>query len=65
MITEQQFNAPSSSSPLLETAWATIEAANDLGDDRAVEICRRVIDATLRGDLPAKGDIDAIFNFFD
>jgi hypothetical protein len=49
---------------LLESAWTILEAANDLRDTATVETCRRVIDATLRGDPPAKSDIDVVFNFF-
>jgi hypothetical protein len=59
-----QLNAETSSSPLLDTAWAILEAANDLGDTATVEICRRVIDATLRGDNRAQSDIDVIFDYF-
>ena len=42
-----------------------MEAANDLRDDAAVDVCRRVIDAILRGDSPSKSDTDVIFNFFE
>jgi hypothetical protein len=63
MLIEQQL-APSGNL-LLETAWATMEAANDLRDGATVDICRRVIDAVLRGDSPAKSDTDVIFNFFE
>lgn len=63
MFIEQQLSP--SGNPLLETAWATIEAANDLRDNTTVNICRRVIDAILRGDPPAKSDAEAVFNFFD
>jgi hypothetical protein len=59
-----QLNAEMSGSPLLDTAWAILEAANDLRDVVTVETCRRVIDATLRGDLPAKADIDVMFDYF-
>jgi hypothetical protein len=59
-----QLNPDMSGSPLLDTAWAILEAANDLRDVATVETCRRVIDATLRGDLPAKTDIDVMFDYF-
>ena len=35
--------------PLIDTAWSILEAANDLRDWRAVEACRQVIDESLRG----------------
>jgi hypothetical protein len=50
--------------PLLETAWTILEAANDLGDHAAVEVCRRVIDTALGGGLPAPSDINTILEFF-
>jgi hypothetical protein len=49
---------------LMDTAWSILEAANDLGDNATVEVCRRVIDATLRGAAPAKSDINVVFDFF-
>jgi len=61
---DEQINTVASSNPLLESAWAILEAANDFRDVAAVETCRRIIDATLRGDLPAKSDIDVVYNFF-
>jgi hypothetical protein len=62
MIIDQ--NAVASGKPLMDTAWTILEAANDLGDSAAVEACRRVIDATLRGGAPARSDINTIFEFF-
>jgi hypothetical protein len=47
-----------------ETAWAVLEAANDLGDTVTVEACRRVIDANLRGDAPATSDMAVVVGFF-
>lgn len=59
-----QLNAETSTSPLLDTAWATLETANDLRDIATVDVCRRVIDATLRGDVAAQSDITIIFDYF-
>jgi len=59
-----QMNTVVPSNPLLDTAWTILEAANDLGDRATVEVCRRVIDASLRGVAPAKSDINAISDFF-
>ena len=47
-----------------ETAWAVLEAANDLGDSVTVDACRRVIDANLRGDPPATSDMALVVGFF-
>jgi hypothetical protein len=47
-----------------ETAWAVLEAANDLGDTVTVEACRRVIDASLRGDRPSTSDMAVVVAFF-
>jgi hypothetical protein len=49
---------------LLDTAWLTLEAANDLRDTATVETCRRVIDATLRGAAPEPSDIHGISDYF-
>lgn len=47
-----------------ETAWAVLEAANDLGDTVTVDACRRVIDASLRGDPPSTSDMAVVVAFF-
>lgn len=59
-----QMNAGLLGKPLMDTAWTTLEAANDLGDGATIEVCRRVIDASLRGVAPASSDISIIFDFF-
>jgi hypothetical protein len=50
--------------PLIDTAWSTLDAANDLRDWPVVEACRRVIDASLCGKTPAEADLNTIFGFF-
>ena len=47
-----------------ETAWTVLDAANDLGDTMTVDACRRVIDADLRGETPARSDIAVLSAFF-
>jgi hypothetical protein len=47
-----------------ETAWTVLDAANDLGDTTTVDACRRVIDADLRGEAPARSDIAVLSAFF-
>lgn len=60
-----QMNSVAPGKPLMDTAWTILEAANDLGDRATVDVCRRVIDASLRGKAPAQSDIDTIFRFFE
>ena len=50
--------------PLIDLAWSTLDAANDLRDWTAVEACRRVIDASLCGETPAETDLRTISGFF-
>lgn len=47
-----------------ETAWTVLAAANDLGDSITVDACRRVIDADLRGEAPARSDVAVLSAFF-
>ena len=49
--------------PSGETAWTVLDAANDLGDRMTVDACRRVIDADLRGEAPARSDVDVLTAF--
>jgi len=48
----------------LDAVWIVLEAANDLGDDATVEICRRVIDANLNGAPAFQSDLRVIFDYF-
>ena len=50
--------------PAGETAWTVLDAANDLGDFLTVDACRRVIDADLRGEAPARSDVAVLSAFF-
>jgi hypothetical protein len=50
--------------PPSDPAWTVLDAANDLGDAVTVDACRRVIDANLRGDVPATSDMALIAAFF-
>jgi hypothetical protein len=50
--------------PSVDTAWLVLEAANDFGDELAVEACRRVIDADLNGELASQSDLRLIFDYF-
>jgi hypothetical protein len=55
--------AQSDRSPV-DAAWLVLEAANDLGDDAAVEACRRVIDASLNGGTAAPADLHVVQHYF-
>jgi hypothetical protein len=48
----------------LNTAWIVLEAANDLGDHATVEICRRVIDASLNGAAASPFDMHVVTEYF-
>ena len=48
----------------VDTAWLVLEAANDLGDEATVEVCHRVIDASLRGTPPAQADLHLVIDYF-
>ena len=51
--------------PIVSTAWSVLEAANDLDDGPTVEACLRVIGADFSGALPARSDINIVFDFFN
>ena len=51
-------------SAAVDTAWMVLEAANDLGDQATVAVCRRVIDAGLNGRPPSVSDIQVIQAYF-
>ena len=59
-----QLDSATSDGPLVDTAWSVLDAANDLRDTDAVEACRRVIDAYLRGGVSAQSDISVVLDFF-
>jgi hypothetical protein len=50
--------------PSGEAAWTVLDAANELGDTITVDACRRVIDADLRGEAPARSDMAVLTAFF-
>jgi hypothetical protein len=50
--------------PTGDTAWSVLDAANELGDSMTVDACRRVIDADLRGEVPARSDVAVLSAFF-
>ena len=57
-------NATMQSEIPLDTVWSILEAANELGDTHTVDACRRIIDATWRGDAPGQSDLNAVAAFF-
>jgi hypothetical protein len=48
----------------VDAAWLVLEAANDLGDQAAIEACRRVIDAELTGAAARSADVDLVLGYF-
>jgi hypothetical protein len=48
----------------LDSAWAVLEAANDLGDTAAVDACRRVIDANFTGTPACQSDLQVVSDYF-
>jgi len=48
----------------VDAAWIVLEAANDLGDHAVVEACRRVIDASLNGNLASQSDLQVVSGYF-
>ena len=49
----------------LDAVWMVLEAANDLGDTPTVEVCRRVIDASLNGRAASPFDLHIILEYFN
>jgi len=47
-----------------DSAWAVLEAANDLGDTATVDACRRVIDANFTGTPACQSDLQIVFDYF-
>jgi hypothetical protein len=48
----------------LDTARTVLEAANDFKDEATAAICRRVIEASMKGAQPALSDLRIINNYF-
>jgi hypothetical protein len=48
----------------VDAAWIVLDAANDLGDAATVEVCRRVIDASLKGTPVASSDLHVVLEYF-
>ena len=55
---------PSREAPPGDTVWTVLDAASDLGDTLTVEACRRVIDATFRGQEATASDMAIVAAFF-
>jgi hypothetical protein len=48
----------------VDAAWIVLEAANDVCDDTTVEVCRRVIDASLNGTMASPQDLHVVSEYF-
>jgi hypothetical protein len=59
-----RFGVVSGEAKPLDAAWIVLEAANDLGDQATVEVCRRVIDASLNGMAASSSDLHVVIDYF-
>jgi len=48
----------------LDTARTVLEAANDFRDEATAAVCRRVIEASMKGATPSPSDLRIINNYF-
>jgi hypothetical protein len=48
----------------LDTARTVLEAANDFRDEATAAVCRRVIEASMKGAQPSPSDLRIINNYF-
>ena len=48
----------------LDTARTVLEAATDFRDEATAEVCRRVIEASMKGTQPSLSDLRIINNYF-
>ena len=48
----------------LDTARTVLEAANDFRDEATAAVCRRVIEASMKGAQPSLSDLRIINNYF-
>ena len=48
----------------LDTARTVLEAANDFKDEATAAVCRRVIEASMKGEQPALADLRIVNNYF-
>jgi len=59
-----KFSGKSSDQTSDDDALTVLEAASELGDDAAVEACRRVIEAGEKGLEPQPSDLRLVQNYF-
>jgi hypothetical protein len=57
-------NAPKQDGGALDTARTVLEAATDFKDEATAEVCRRVIEASMKGAQPSLSDLRIINNYF-
>jgi hypothetical protein len=56
--------APKQDGGALDTARTVLEAANDFRDEATAAVCRRVIEASMKGTQPSLSDLRIINNYF-
>ena len=59
-----QSEAPKQDGGALDTARTVLEAANDFKDEATAAVCRRVIEASMKGEQPNLSDLRIINNYF-
>jgi hypothetical protein len=57
-------DTPKQDGGVLDTARTVLEAANDFRDEATAEVCRRVIEASMKGAQPTLADLRIINNYF-
>jgi len=57
-------DTPKSDGGALDTARTVLEAANDFKDEATAAVCRRVIEASMKGAQPTLADLRIINNYF-
>ena len=60
----EQSEAPKQDGGALDTARTVLEAANDFRDEATAAVCRRVIEASMKGAQPSLSDLRIINNYF-
>jgi len=63
-VTSDLPEAPKQDGGALDTARTVLEAANDFKDEATAEVCRRVIEASMKGAQPSLSDLRIINNYF-
>ena len=61
---QSDMEMPKQDGGALDTARTVLEAANDFRDEATAAVCRRVIEASMKGAQPTLADLRIINNYF-